>query len=187
MTEADKLWYRNYMRERRKKDPAFAQLCLERTRRWRARNKKKISAYNKSYKNDNADAISRRSREYWERTNYYQLHAEIIKKRSRKWRAEHLERDKANHLAKRGRKRSQCDGTATRAAIQNLIKSVRSCPYCGLLLTNKNRHLDHKQPLILGGLHSISNITPCCALCNMRKNATPYDQWLLKCQKKEAV
>lgn len=171
------------MRKRRA-DPSFRALCHERTRRWRENNKKHISEYNKLYKSKHASHILAYSKEYWAATEYYKRHADSLKERARKWRVNNPERDSANHRAKRGRKRQQSDRTVTGDSIRQLVESVKECPYCGDRLNNRNRHLDHKQPLVLGGAHSIYNLTPCCAGCNLRKNDMPYNQWLLKCDRR---
>jgi 5-methylcytosine-specific restriction endonuclease McrA len=48
------------------------------------------------------------------------------------------------------------------------------CAFCGKNITGKGKHhLDHIQPLALGGSHTIENLQYLCPACNMRKSAKP--------------
>ena len=73
---------------------------------------------------------------------------------------------------------SVSDGTVTVQAIQEMFLQFRHCPYCGIDLIPSNRHLDHKDPLSRGGLHTITNLIPCCKSCNHKKSSKPYEKWL---------
>jgi 5-methylcytosine-specific restriction endonuclease McrA len=53
-----------------------------------------------------------------------------------------------------------------------------SCPYCGMKLKKDSSHLDHMDPLELGGEDSIRNAVYCCVSCNARKGAKPFLSWL---------
>jgi 5-methylcytosine-specific restriction endonuclease McrA len=64
------------------------------------------------------------------------------------------------------------------------------CIYCGSKLgpmedrdskgrvRKKHIHLDHMNPLEVGGEDSFRNCVICCAECNLRKGAKPFIQWL---------
>src|SRR5205085_5751073 len=45
------------------------------------------------------------------------------------------------------------------------------CYLCGFELED-GWHLDHIQPLVLGGKHSYANVAPACSYCNLTKNKT---------------
>lgn len=48
------------------------------------------------------------------------------------------------------------------------------CAYCD----GPFEHVDHVEPLALGGVHAIGNLVPACADCNVRKGAKPVDEFL---------
>ena len=79
---------------------------------------------------------------------------------------------------------SVSDGTVTVQAIQEMFLEFRHCPYCGIDLIPCNRHLDHKNPLSRGGLHTITNLIPCCKACNHKKSSKPYEKWLAEIGRK---
>jgi 5-methylcytosine-specific restriction endonuclease McrA len=51
------------------------------------------------------------------------------------------------------------------------------CAYCG---SNEPLTEDHFVPIAVGGHHSLDNIVPACKSCNVRKNATPPEEWYPK-------
>ena len=48
-----------------------------------------------------------------------------------------------------------------------------TCAYCSA----PHEHMDHAMPRALGGLHTISNVVPSCASCNLRKGAKHPDDF----------
>lgn len=60
------------------------------------------------------------------------------------------------------------------------------CPYCGTdfanvvpeKFTGRSVHLDHMDPLELGGEHSVRNVVYCCGPCNISKGKRPFSKWL---------
>lgn len=48
------------------------------------------------------------------------------------------------------------------------------CPYCG----REVDHIDHKHPLILGGIHSWDNIQRVCANCNWAKGSSTEEEFI---------
>lgn len=73
---------------------------------------------------------------------------------------------------------ARSDGTVTAQAVNRLVDRVTSCPYCGAALTDRNRCIDHMDPLARGGMHSISNLVPCCRDCNTMKASNLFDVWI---------
>ncbi len=51
------------------------------------------------------------------------------------------------------------------------------CAYCGKRVPPKELTLDHKIPLIRGGLSTRSNCVPACADCNQHKQNLPAEVW----------
>lgn len=52
------------------------------------------------------------------------------------------------------------------------------CLYCGAILGDANRCVDHMDPLATGGGHDESNVVACCRRCNARKSSMPFSEWL---------
>ena len=72
------------------------------------------------------------------------------------------------------------------ALMYNLTYALRGnekCSYCGIMLTEKNRTLDHMFPRAYGGASIPDNLIPCCKKCNNRKGDMTFHQYIkyLKC------
>jgi 5-methylcytosine-specific restriction endonuclease McrA len=85
----------------------------------------------------------------------------------------------ASKQARRGRERSQSDGTLTTDVVQAMFAAAELCAHCGCSLTFKRGRrtylptdatLDHVVPLSKGGLHGISNVVIACAGCNFGRH-----------------
>lgn len=85
---------------------------------------------------------------------------------------------RAHKLCREAQARALTDRTITGRKLRRLRTSAKECPYCGSMIDADNSHLDHMTPLSLGGEHSIYNVVVCCPDCNMRKNDTPFMQWV---------
>jgi hypothetical protein len=68
------------------------------------------------------------------------------------------------------------DGTAG-PAVKALL-STTSCLYCGTKIkSNKDKRIDHMDPIALGGWHSAANLALACEPCNIKKAAKPFIEW----------
>lgn len=88
------------------------------------------------------------------------------------------QRKQVSQMVRDRRARQSKDGTITTQFLRQLMANATECPYCLSALNEQPKHFDHKQPLVLGGLHSASNIIICCGSCNIRKGSLPYDVWM---------
>jgi|ERR1035437_3573496 5-methylcytosine-specific restriction endonuclease McrA len=62
---------------------------------------------------------------------------------------------------------------------QLLINNDHKCFYCKVgVKRGINLHLDHKMPLSRGGAHTIDNLVPSCATCNLRKGTKTPEEFL---------
>jgi hypothetical protein len=69
-----------------------------------------------------------------------------------------------------------------------LIEERDYCPYCHTKFSEvipnsfnpAHIHLDHMDPLTLGGEHSIRNTVNCCGPCNIKKGNLRFTNWLRK-------
>lgn len=52
------------------------------------------------------------------------------------------------------------------------------CYYCHSKITPETMHLDHVQPICKGGAHTVWNIVPTCAFCNLSKHSKMVNEWI---------
>lgn len=88
--------------------------------------------------------------------------------------------EKRSHLNRVNRARRGGDCYITLEQWLELLRFHNfRCVYCGVLLTKKNRSMDHKIPLVRGGNNEIANLVPACFTCNVRKNRMTYDEFIV--------
>lgn len=137
---------------------------------YRARNRKKIAAYNAAY-----------------HRAYYPANIEKVRARARAWNMEHPEQAKARVVAwgkanplkltilserKRARKAQAPINDFTTTQWKTMLEHYgHRCVYCGTKKASLTQ--DHIQPLSKGGSHTLNNIVPACKSCNSRKHAGP--------------
>jgi hypothetical protein len=154
----------------------------------RANAKKKESGYQENrYKNniekikianalrykDKKEEIDKKNREYAAQ------HKEKGLARSREWRSRNPEKVANQNLKRREARASirilaKSEELTRLLEMQNYKCANKSCR-CDLR-TNK-RHIDHKNPIHLGGSGEIENLQWLCAPCNLRKAHMPFDEW----------
>lgn len=110
------------------------------------------------------------SSEYWLRNK------EACAERRRKWREANPDYDKKRREANKERyklywlndahRRRANLGTPSELTIEYMDVLRRDpCCYCG----KPTRHIDHIEPVSLGGLHTWENLTGACSKCNLSK------------------
>ena len=52
-----------------------------------------------------------------------------------------------------------------------------TCAVCG---SRQRLHIDHVEPMALGGLHCLGNLQVLCQRCNYAKRALPLEEWLAR-------
>ena len=82
----------------------------------------------------------------------------------------------ADARRRKNRKAITKDGTiTTKALVELMINQDGKCAYCSVTLDTNlpfSVHLDHIEPLAIGGLHSISNVVWSCKQCNLLKGSS---------------
>lgn len=96
----------------------------------------------------------------------------------REWRKRNPEKIAAILLRRKAAK--QTDDIASVSG-HDLLRLVRryggKCAYCGIA---DHAHFDHVVPLSRGGRHSIGNLLPACAHCNLSKGSRLLADWRLR-------
>lgn len=125
---------------------------------------------------ENQDRERARSREYaWEnkeaRRSYRNQNIEKSRGYVIAWAKAHPDKKRAVENRRRARK-CKAGGTYTAADVAEIFEDQRGrCAYCPTVLTRKNRHIDHIQPIAMGGANDRSNLQLLCQPCNSSKGA----------------
>lgn len=98
--------------------------------------------------------------------------------KTKTYKASHPEVVFRQHARRRGSVDIGDDGSVDAVFIGRLLRRTKTCPYCGMPLSKETRQLDHRQPLSKGGKHVASNVLISCAICNLRKHAKTWMEWL---------
>jgi 5-methylcytosine-specific restriction endonuclease McrA len=123
----------------------------EKIKIWRLKNVDKAKEYSKKYNAANRD----KGRE-----------------RERKWRLNNPEIRKNVDSRRRAKKLSNGVYKISKKELKRLYSSP--CFYCG---STNSIHADHVIPISKGGRHSIGNLIPACAKCNMSKGSKLLIEW----------
>jgi len=91
--------------------------------------------------------------------------------RRKRWRREDRFRWAVNEANKRARPQPPIKPVD---ALNRVAEYGALCIYC----LAPFKHMDHVEPLGLGGAHHIDNFVPACAGCNLSKGKKPLLAWL---------
>lgn len=121
---------------------------------------------------------ARRGRAAWRSRNPGRVQAYAGPEATRRWRAEHPMEARASYARSRVKRKQGTDSGLTGAEIAAWTEETGqySCVACD----GPAEHLDHMQPLKLGGAHELENLQWLCAPCNLSKSAKPYATWLVQ-------
>ncbi len=160
-----------------------------------AKNQEKWAAYSAKWRTKNKDYKAQKDKEYAlahpervrkAKAKYKQVHAdkvreatarysaankELLSKKGREWRKNNPEK----HNAKQARRRARLRGNGVFVILEKELRQLmqRPCFYCG----KESQHMDHVVPISRGGRHSIGNLVPSCAKCNLSKNDKFLVEW----------
>jgi hypothetical protein len=133
-------------------------------KRSKLKNKEKIKAYKQSEK------IRAKNREYARKIRL--IDPERFRSACLRWQKKHPEKASEASRKRRALKASVSVDPISSAQLQErLAKFENRCFYCALRGTiGPVEHWDHGTPLSRGGSHTLDNLFPSCAMCNMRKH-----------------
>lgn len=180
-----------YGRDRARKDglSVYCKTCLSaKSSAYYNANQDRIKAYQIAYNAANAGKVRERQQ------SYKQANVESYRSYRQKWRAANPDKAlSAQHKWRENNPEAQLQYASARRArkIANGVYAVTTremrrlytsaCIYCG---SRDSIHADHVLPLKRGGRHSIGNLAPACAQCNLSKNAKTVMEWRLSNLKK---
>jgi len=163
----------------------------ERKRRYRALDPERWSEYGKQYRANNSEQIAASKRDWYLRnperlsqmtTAWREANPEKVREYKRAYKLRNPDKDRQYYEQNKWRyeiSRAKRRAIKAKASIYVITaKDVskimsRPCIYCGA----KAEHLEHVIPLSRGGLHSIGNLAPACAKCNLSKGAKLIVEW----------
>jgi 5-methylcytosine-specific restriction endonuclease McrA len=125
------------------------------------------------YKTRNLDTVTVRHREA--NRKYATTHPGRKQESSRKWAQANPDKIRAKEQRRRARKVEATVEPFTAADLFAHWEAIGAyaCVYCG----GPYEHSDHIMPLALGGEHSVENLLPLCADCNLSKGARDPWEW----------
>jgi 5-methylcytosine-specific restriction endonuclease McrA len=96
----------------------------------------------------------------------------------REWRKRNPEKHTAIFIRRDAAKRTSDVALVTGRDLLRLVRRYGGkCAYCGV---RDYKHFDHVIPLSRGGRHSIGNLVPACAPCNLAKGPRLLADWRLR-------
>lgn len=148
-------WYLEH-RER------IAEAARERSRTWRAAHRNRHRAYVSQYRHDHPEEVRERT-EAWVARNRERINASVRRRRSR---SDVRIKRREEAMRRRAVMRAVSIGSVDYRAI--LAQYGRICHICRGPI-GSDLHFDHVIPLSRGGEHSMANIRPAHAFCNLSK------------------
>lgn len=146
---------------------------------YRLKNIERCKVYAKQYRQDNKQVLNEKKKIYiidnkidfqkrqhlWYERNKDKRKAEIVK-----YKKEHPDQYRMYASCRRARKKG---ATVTRFSVKDIVdKYGEICFYC----KGSFEQIDHYIPLSKDGLHTLENVRPSCAQCNLEKsNKLPED------------
>lgn len=113
--------------------------------------------------------------------SWYEDNRALTIKRARQWAKDNPEQNKLLCRVKEARRRARIrdsKGNHTRLDIERQLNGQKHrCWWCNRSLKKINWHVDHREPIALGGSNGPENIVIACAPCNSSKNAKTPQEW----------
>ena len=141
--------------------------------------KKCYAAYRKEYLNNNPDVAANRRVDSRERGRVKRSTPEgrrAVAEATSRWRENNRDRARALSRAQYGKREALKNGSSSRSVSTEEARRIigQPCANCGAA---ENIHIDHIIPLSRGGAHSIGNLQPLCAYCNISKGNSLQIEW----------
>ena len=177
-------WARNNRHRMRDAEQRYREKNRERLREyhreWREQNPDIVKAQKAAWLEKNHERKKQLDREYGKANRaknnlatrkYRERNPEKIKQFERNWRLANPQKVLLQSHKRRALKNQNGVFLVTKKDVKKLMQ--QNCVYCG----SPAEHLDHVIPIARGGKHSIGNLAPACAFCNMSKGAKLVSEW----------
>lgn len=142
---------------------------LERSRKWKADNRERISSYRKTSYRENPDKFRKQSLESRRRR------LEKVMEYDRRYKSANRQRCTFHENTRRARLRSAGGSFTTAEWNQLCAFHGNRCLCCGRSSKDVKLTIDHVIPVSKGGMNNIDNIQPLCLGCNSRKKDKVID------------
>lgn len=147
---------------------------------WRTTNKTYKAQVDAAYAKAHPDRVAKAKAKYRE-SHREQLRAASkeygarTKEAKAKYSAEYRIRNLDKIALKEARRRTRKAGNGVFVILPKELRKLKTqpCIYCG----GKAEHMDHITPISRGGRHSIGNLAPACAKCNLSKRDKFVVEW----------
>ena len=197
--------YRKYGAKRYAENPEKAKL---RSREYVQTHKEEVAAYRKQFREKNRERLKAKDREYYAANRerfkvrakiYGKLYRSSESRKAAQYRYNNSEKGKgavrlwnktkgqlpkhwAVRVAANARRRALETGVALPCA-SVAIKKIRAsrnpkCFYCGKRIPRSRLHVDHVNPVALGGVHAAYNLVGACQSCNLHKSKKHPNQFI---------
>lgn len=146
---------------------------VDRTKERYLANIDRIKENKKEYYLANIDKIKKYRKENAHIRRQWNLaNAKKIREQQRQYDLANRERRKDSDGRRRAKKLSNGIYEISKKELKRIYSSA--CFYCG---STNSIHADHVIPISKGGRHSIGNLVPACAKCNMSKGSKLLIEW----------
>ena len=152
---------------------AHRERIIARTAARYADNRERLNAKNAEYYADNREMIAAKNAEY------RAANRERISSQKAEYYAAHPEKSAAAGSRRRARKaNAEQDGhTLADREADWQAKGYIGCVLQGPKCTGAFEHVEHLIPLVRGGSHTLDNLAPSCASCNLSKGIKTLVEW----------
>lgn len=69
---------------------------------------------------------------------------------------------------------------------KSIVLARPACEWCGIE-DAEEWHIDHINPVVLGGKGNLENLAKACAPCNLTKSGKPLEEWLPIAEKRRKL